>query len=673
MTLIIQIGGSKDEEGETEMRNVRWLHVSDIHMNKRGVDNHRMRQKLLEYLNSGNMKFDYIFLTGDLRYAPEGDFDENTAAYLKELCATAGVELCNLFIVPGNHDIERDHALRCKAAKSLFENEKKYDSKVGVIHESILADLKAGREQFLAIIREIYADYPDRIAYYESKELLHFCVETEAFNVVHIDSTISYTKERQREFVLGTEQVMKALEQANPRKTTILLTHYSSDFLTRSEQKVLQNLLMDYHAQLWIAGHEHDDLLRKQRDYFYEFQCGNLIYEGADTRSCIAVGEYDTATRKGSVQLHYWDSPNGWALYPFASNQENPSVYKFELMDNAAITEHVATVVQSEVFQRISEHECIFNIKDITEEKVRYLEEHGFLEVKKEMGARLTGDESKQDVIQMFLYEMTSSFNSGKRFECMPLFQNVVRDVFDCYIYLDAAFAPFMKARVTHFFYDIFDKFIIDNETLHIEVTTAEGKIAYITFSYNLSCYDTAEERLYHFNKIKCFISSKQVFIKMNNYEQYNLSYDTALPSDEWNQNVEKTDFWIEQMKAIVKIEEYFDIRFKLPVKASEDDYLTIAILNDSVEHKSVRILPELPMKSMGLRKQFHLEDDIYIDDGSYLPSLHLFGYDFYPTAQYLLKGDYYWNRKKKSWVAKNRREEGVPIWVAFALGCPAS
>ena len=50
------------------MGKIRWLHLSDIHMNKRGVDNERMRQKLLEYLKNNNMQFDYIFLTGDLRY-----------------------------------------------------------------------------------------------------------------------------------------------------------------------------------------------------------------------------------------------------------------------------------------------------------------------------------------------------------------------------------------------------------------------------------------------------------------------------------------------------------------------------------------------------------------------------------------------------------------------------
>lgn len=31
-------------------KQIKWLHVSDIHLNKQDVDTRRMRKKLLEYL-----------------------------------------------------------------------------------------------------------------------------------------------------------------------------------------------------------------------------------------------------------------------------------------------------------------------------------------------------------------------------------------------------------------------------------------------------------------------------------------------------------------------------------------------------------------------------------------------------------------------------------------------
>ena len=648
------------------MGKIRWLHLSDIHMNKRGVDNERMRQKLLEYLKNNHMQFDYIFLTGDLRYAPEGAFHKDTAQYLKELCEVAGVERKNLFIVPGNHDIDRDHVVRKQAVENLFKNG--YDSKNGVIKQPVLGDLKAGREAFIEVIKEIYDEDPDRIACYDTKKKLHFCIETEDFNVVHIDSTISYTKERQRDLILGTEEVMNVLKQVNTQKTTIILTHYSYDFLTRSEQNMMCNLLMDYNVQLWIAGHEHDDLLRKQRDYFYEFQCGNLIYEGADTKSCIAIGEMDAVNGKGSVTIHYWDSPNGWVLYPFASNQEDRSVYRFALNHHEAVETEVTAFVHSEEFKKISEHECVFNIHDLTADKVKMLEENGFLEVKKELGTRLKGDETDQEAIQMFLYEVNSAFHSNKRFECMPLFQNVVRDTFTAYIYLDAEIAPFMKATVVHFFYDVVDNFVIYNDTLCICIATIDHEISNIAFSYHFSKIDTAEERLYYLNLVRRYISSERVFIKMCNHEQYNLSFATALPCEEWEQNVRKTEYWIEQMQDIRKIEDFYHIKFKLPEKATEEEYQMIRILSASIDMESSRILPALPMEKVGFRRRFTLENDIFIDHGEYLPVLHLFGYAFKPVAQYIKHGNYYWNKKKAAWEAKTEDQEGIPVRVEFQI-----
>lgn len=113
------------------------------------------------------------------------------------------------------------------------------------------------------------------------------------------------------------------------------------------------------------------------------------------------------------------------------------------------------------------------------------------------------------------------------------------------YIYLDAEIAPFMKATVVHFFYDVVDKFVIYNDTLCICIATIDHEICNIAFSYHFSRIDTAEERLYYLNLVRRYISSERVFIKMCNHEQYNLSFATALPCEEWEQNVRKTEYWM--------------------------------------------------------------------------------------------------------------------------------
>lgn len=49
---------------------IKWLHISDIHLNKTGTETRRMRMQLISYLKSAKVLYDYLFVTGDLRYAP---------------------------------------------------------------------------------------------------------------------------------------------------------------------------------------------------------------------------------------------------------------------------------------------------------------------------------------------------------------------------------------------------------------------------------------------------------------------------------------------------------------------------------------------------------------------------------------------------------------------------
>ena len=71
----------------------------------------------------------------------------------------------------------------------------------------------------------------------------HFVVKTAQFNILHVDSTLTYGQGRNRDFVIGSGALLDALDECAPNKPTILLTHYSFDFLTqqRSEDEDCKN------------------------------------------------------------------------------------------------------------------------------------------------------------------------------------------------------------------------------------------------------------------------------------------------------------------------------------------------------------------------------------------------------------------------------------------------
>ena len=60
------------------------------------------------YLDTVVGKIDYAFFTGDIRHAPSGDFPSNAGKEIENICNAIGLPEKRLFIVPGNHDVDRN-------------------------------------------------------------------------------------------------------------------------------------------------------------------------------------------------------------------------------------------------------------------------------------------------------------------------------------------------------------------------------------------------------------------------------------------------------------------------------------------------------------------------------------------------------------------------------------
>lgn len=648
----------------------KWLHVSDIHLNKRGVETRRIRSRLLEYLKENNIECDYVFFTGDLRFAPNGAFADDTHTFFYDLCETVNVTIENLFIVPGNHDVNRGDTSRMEAVNQIFNNQSEgyYDFKEGIIKPDDLNNLASGKREFIEKIEEIYFQYPDRVDLYKNITNPHFLVETEDFNILHIDSTIIYSADREQNLIIGTDLLLDLCEQINQKKPTILLTHYSFDFMHRNEQKVIIKLLEEYNIQLWFAGHEHDELIRKQRDFFYEFQCGNLLYDGKDAKACVILGEYDTEDYSGSIQLYCWFEPDGWALYPFISSKGSQNdIYEFTLENQESKITQIKNITKSPEYRQIGEALYAFNLNELDIKNLENMSDEEFCAVKEQMGTRLSGKESRQEIASMFFSEVQMSLNSLKRYDCMPMFQYVVRGTYKGFLHLDGSFSPLMEVKVCHFFRDDMDMFQISSDIFNGNIITINQEIIYIAWGYQLSVYPDVADRLMRFEKVREYLSANKAYIRMVEHEEYNLEFDVLFNRPMWEKMLNDTEFWYDNMKKIAKIEAFFGIKFRLPQTAAKDDYIAIDILSDSIDKKSCRHLPAIPMRNPGFRRSFTLENKVILNNALELPSLHLFGYTFKPISQYLLPGEFKWNKKLKGWIS-DFTNDGVAVGVDFEL-----
>lgn len=305
---------------------IRWIHFSDLHLgNDSAVDTRLMRRKLPKYIAGLNQAFDYAFCSGDVK---QWNANYNSAPdYFRKLCNAVHTPLDHLFIVPGNHDVNIGGNDRTELIDRLTDWETDYyRSNDGYISEADYTLLKSGRDDFRSFISDLLGE--ERADKYSAP---HFVITTDHLNILHLDTTLTYGNGHERDFVIGTQALMDVLDQCDPKLPTIILTHYSYDFLIQSERDQMETILNDYNVRLWIAGHEHEHLIRWQREKFIECQCGNLVLQKG-ARSCFLTGELDLETGEGIITVHAWYEGKNWELYPFARiGSEDDRYFPFRL------------------------------------------------------------------------------------------------------------------------------------------------------------------------------------------------------------------------------------------------------------------------------------------------------------------------------------------------------
>lgn len=362
------------------MGKISWIHFSDLHLNSTGAETVLLRTSLPTYLANQNIRCDYAFCTGDIRYAPDGDFPADAARKIEEICRSVGVRNDCLFIVPGNHDISRDSSGRNDAIRNVhfhhdYDISGKYTPRDGKIDIGNLEIIAKGKEKYNEFIEDIYRDDLKRIDCYINYREPHFVITTDYINILHIDSTLTYAEYQEHDLIVGIGPLMTAIEQLDESKPTIILTHYSFDFLSRDEQDLVLLLLRQTGTKLWLAGHEHRNLARMQRDFFYELQCGNLLLE-TGARSCVLIGELDTLTGNGTIKAHAWYRASGWAEYPHINHYgTNNSVYKFNISPRIGTSidlpkQELRRVIGDEVRMLLKENRHLFDTYGPTEKNM---------------------------------------------------------------------------------------------------------------------------------------------------------------------------------------------------------------------------------------------------------------------------------------------------------------
>ena len=344
--------------------------------------------------------------------------------------------------------------------------------------------------------------------------------------------------------------------------------------------------------------------------------------------------------------------------------QDNGHVYSNQYNNTKVTDEYIINLITN-----INSQGFVHSIKNgnddyrkATENDVIDIPDSKIDEFKRQLGTRLNGSESKLEIISAFLREMDYTFQSGRRYDVMPIFSEIPRGESEGYIYLDECLLPIDNIKMQVYYWDAFERYCIDNKYYYMDIITYDGKLADINFGYNLSFPDV-NERLYGFYRVEKLVYSEKIYLLISD-ENKRIEIHTKEIGENWQKQKELTNYWITQMKKIDGIEKYFKIKFHLPIKASDEDYRTIEILNESINKLSSSTFPPVSLEKGFLKNSFKISEEIPIAVNNKFTTLILFGYKFQPIAAYVMECTLLWKKKLK---AMETQEGGVPVRIEFA------
>ncbi len=313
-----------------------WLHLSDLHLRAdTAYDANIVLPKLLEYLANELpalfRNIDFVFFTGDTAYYGRRDDYAQAVRFFDELLATVKLQKDRLFIVPGNHDIDRGRI--GEPAKALSEHItaprlsiEEMRSRVG----GIFADSSARQ-----MILERQKEFHEFVTAYLSQDLkwadnYRYFSTLIPFGPIEIaiyglnSALLCASDNDNGRLLLGERQVRAATEIGQGKQLRIGLMHHPTEWLHQLDRADCEPLLRNS-CDFLLHGHLHEQAFRqdkRQRSSMYVFASGAGFDKRTLPNSCNVV-HLDLSTGKGqALGLSYSDKGGGFWTVDLTSDPE---------------------------------------------------------------------------------------------------------------------------------------------------------------------------------------------------------------------------------------------------------------------------------------------------------------------------------------------------------------
>jgi predicted MPP superfamily phosphohydrolase len=357
-------------------QSITWLHLSDLHACKpqTGWDANRviktLRDDLLKMEDQYGLRPDLIFFTGDAAYGQLGsergkaivDQFQEAHDFLTKVreVFTPMVEQRNLFLVPGNHDVNRDRISSFEtSALQQLNSLNKIESiiqKAGVDWHRLFGRL----EDYASCLERFGYDHlltqRDRLIYADAREVAGVRIGIAGFNSAW--SAQGGREDLGKLWMAGRFQLETILQTMPPHDMKIALLHHPTNWLVPEENPSFGRLL-EREFNFVLHGHEHQDCVRTDASTGHSIISAGACHEWSESKNNgYNFVRLNLETGTGEVWLRQYDSTGGgWVSRGIAKRTDDRGCCA---LDAPVLAQWMSNL------PRKKEHHSVSNQKSVT-------------------------------------------------------------------------------------------------------------------------------------------------------------------------------------------------------------------------------------------------------------------------------------------------------------------
>jgi predicted phosphodiesterase len=322
------------------MSSITWLHISDLHWREsEAYDANVVAGALLRDLAERTERIapelgriDFIFVTGDIAFASKPEEYVLAQRFFDELRRVTGVRKDRLFIVPGNHDVDRE-TISDEARDMVAElnGQGAVNRLLGNdIQRAIVMQRFHRYEWFLNNYMGRYLPFSSGRYFYKRERRL----ADKRIAILGLNSAWASASDADRlHLFLGEPQVRTALHRAGRADIRIALMHHPFEWLHDSDRDVCEQLLL-HGCDFVLRGHLHrTDLTYQQSPGSRAMVIGaGACYKTREHPNAYNLVHLDLDSESGVIYLRvYSNRGRGFWTEDVLSYENVRGKYTFDL------------------------------------------------------------------------------------------------------------------------------------------------------------------------------------------------------------------------------------------------------------------------------------------------------------------------------------------------------